>query len=117
MIFYKDGRSQQHPAGVEAFQEGFWKSVPSYAQVKAALAYYFRPDLGFAAIKAMDWTDGVRIFFANRDIAHIRPSGNAPQLRIYANADSQERADEIVRQGIADNGLLRNMEADITRPH
>jgi phosphomannomutase len=38
----------------------------------------------------------VRIWFDNGDIAHVRPSGNAPQLRIYANSDTQARADRIV---------------------
>jgi hypothetical protein len=40
--------------------------------------------------------DGLRIYFANGEIAHIRPSENAPQLRIYAVADSQARAEAIV---------------------
>ena len=56
--------------------------------------------------------DGVRIYFANGDIAHIRPSGNAPQLRLYACADTQARADEIVATGIREpDGILRRLEA------
>jgi phosphomannomutase len=35
--------------------------------------------------------DGVRVYFHDGDVAHVRPSGNAPQLRIYANSDSQAR--------------------------
>ena len=31
------------------------------------------------------------------DIAHVRPSGNAPQLGVYANAGSERRADFIVK--------------------
>ena len=41
----------------------------------------------------MDYTDGVRILFANGEVAHVRPSGNADELRIYAVADTQRRAD------------------------
>lgn len=41
---------------------------------------------------AMDQTDGLRITFANGEIVHLRPSGNAPELRCYAEADSQDRA-------------------------
>ena len=37
-------------------------------------------------------TDGLRATFANGDIVHLRPSGNAPELRCYAEADSAERA-------------------------
>jgi phosphomannomutase len=41
----------------------------------------------------------------------MRPSGNAPQLRIYANADSQARADEIVELALrAPDGILRRLE-------
>lgn len=43
-------------------------------------------------IKEIDTTDGVRLTFADGDIAHIRPSGNAPELRCYAEARSFEFA-------------------------
>lgn len=40
----------------------------------------------------LDLTDGLRITHENGEIIHLRPSGNAPELRCYAEADSQERA-------------------------
>ena len=46
----------------------------------------------FDAIADINTLDGLRIFFANGDIAHIRPSGNAPQLRIYAVANTEPRS-------------------------
>lgn len=49
----------------------------------------------------MDYTDGIRILFDNGEISHLRPSGNAPEFRNYAIADSPERAREMVRIGIA----------------
>ena len=40
-----------------------------------------------------------------------RPSGNAPQLRIYANCDSQARAHRIVDSGLYEpDGILRQLE-------
>ena len=45
----------------------------------------------------IDQTDGLRITLANRDIVHLRPSGNAPELRCYAEAESQERANALAR--------------------
>ncbi len=42
--------------------------------------------------KEMNQTDGLRITFENGEIIHLRPSGNAPELRCYAEADNQERA-------------------------
>lgn len=43
-----------------------------------------------------DMTDGLRITLDNNDIVHLRPSGNAPELRCYAEADSQDEAYKIV---------------------
>ena len=59
--------------------------------------------------------DGVRVYFHDGDVAHVRPSGNAPQLRIYANADSQARADEIVKLAVCEpDGILRQLEREFT---
>jgi phosphomannomutase len=83
-------------------------------RLRAALAQAFTAADGFAAPVRVDWTDGVRVWFANGDIAHIRPSGNAPQLRIYAVADTQARADDIVRRAVHEpDGILRKLEAQI----
>lgn len=43
-----------------------------------------------------DQTDGLRMLFENGEIIHFRASGNAPELRCYAEADTQIRADELV---------------------
>lgn len=43
-----------------------------------------------------DTTDGLRLTFANGEIVHLRPSGNAPELRCYAEADDMARAEELV---------------------
>lgn len=37
-------------------------------------------------------TDGYRVTFSNGDIVHLRPSGNAPELRCYVESDSAEDA-------------------------
>lgn len=44
---------------------------------------------------SQDSTDGLRMTFANGDVVHLRPSGNAPELRCYAEADTQVRAQEL----------------------
>ncbi len=77
------------------------------------LSLYFTPELGFGRIVRSDRTDGIRLYFEGGDIAHIRPSGNAPQLRIYAVAGTQERANEIVRLALAEPfGILRKLERE-----
>ncbi len=78
---------------------------------KRALSRFFAPALGFDEIVRINVLDGVRIYFRNGDVAHVRPSGNAPQLRIYANADSQARADQIVELAVREpDGILRQLE-------
>jgi phosphomannomutase len=75
------------------------------------LARFFTPALGFDEIVRINVLDGVRVYFRNGDVAHVRPSGNAPQLRIYANSDTQARADRIVELGLREpDGILRRLE-------
>jgi phosphomannomutase len=57
----------------------------------------------------------VRIIFSNGDVAHLRPSGNADEFRIYAVADAQKRPDSIAKMGIAEpGGILRLLEKFVT---
>lgn len=39
--------------------------------------------------------DGLRVTFANGDIVHLRPSGNAPELRCYAESGSMKAARDL----------------------
>jgi phosphomannomutase len=80
-------------------------------RIRQELGSYFSIPRGFALIVRLNWIDGVRIYFGNGDVAHVRPSGNADELRIYAVADSQARADEITRLGVEEpDGILRQLE-------
>ncbi len=80
------------------------------------LSSVFTRKLGFSQINAINTLDGIRCFFDNGEIAHIRPSGNAPQLRIYAHARSQQRADEIVSQALQEpDGILRQLQKLISQ--
>jgi phosphomannomutase len=93
--------------------------VPSMArdwqQAKAALNCFFTPAQGFDDIARINVLDGVRIYFRNGDVAHVRPSGNAPQLRLYACSDFQARADEIRELSLREpDGILRRLERAFT---
>ncbi|MCX8154850.1 MAG: phosphomannomutase [Verrucomicrobiae bacterium] len=79
-------------------------------QARARLAGIFAPEAGFGALVKINYLDGLRLHFANGDVAHVRPSGNADELRIYAVADTPERAAAIVREGVAEPaGFLRRL--------
>ena len=98
-----------------ALLKNFPRAVSLRILELADFGEFFRRELGFGNIVGFDRTDGVRMRFANGEIAHIRPSGNADELRIYAVADSQERADEIAALGVAEpDGILRAMERAVS---
>lgn len=44
----------------------------------------------------IDQTDGARFLLADGDIFHLRPSGNAPELRCYTEAANEAQAKEYV---------------------
>ena len=86
------------------------------ADIRNLLEKFFTREMGFRTITHVDYTDGIRILFDNGDVAHVRPSGNADELRIYAVADTQNRADAIVAMGVAEpDGILRSMEKFIAK--
>lgn len=51
----------------------------------------------YGNVVSQDETDGLRLTFASGQIIHLRPSGNAPELRCYAETDSEKHAKELVR--------------------
>lgn len=51
---------------------------------------------GLGALAGVDRTDGWRATAAGEEVLHLRPSGNAPEFRLYVEADSPARAEEIV---------------------
>ncbi len=60
-------------------------------------------------VEAIDETDGLRVHFASGDIVHLRPSGNAPELRCYAESTSVRSA-----KRLCDECLLRILKSTAT---
>lgn len=56
--------------------------------------------LGFECVNvvSVDTTDGLRLTLESNDIVHLRPSGNAPELRCYAESDSVDNVNQIVKK-------------------
>ena len=89
-------------------------STPTTRQmltIRRTLSEFFTAADGFGAIQRMNYIDGLRLYFDNGDVAHVRPSGNADELRIYSIANTQARADAIVVTGVAEpDGILRRLQ-------
>ena len=66
------------------------QKIAELAASDEAIATMFGPLCG--TVQAVDQTDGLRITFENNEIIHLRPSGNAPELRCYNEAASPDRA-------------------------
>jgi phosphomannomutase len=79
------------------------RSSAKVAELKAGgperLAAELGPSLG--GVKAVNDIDGLRVTFASGDVIHVRPSGNAPELRCYTEADSEARAKSLVTETLA----------------
>ncbi|MCE0557339.1 phosphomannomutase [Motilimonas sp. E26] len=56
--------------------------------------------LGEFDAESVDTTDGLRMTLSNGEVVHLRPSGNAPELRCYAEASSSVRAMQLVIQSL-----------------
>ncbi|MBM3209883.1 phosphomannomutase [Candidatus Saccharibacteria bacterium] len=106
---------------IDNFPQDISQSIISHLSgpedvAKGFATKFFTNELGFGAIEKINSLDGIRLYFSNGDIAHIRPSGNAPQLRIYGVANNQARADEIVSLALAEpHGIYRQMEAALNQ--
>jgi len=83
--------------------------------IRKQLESLFTAQMGFGTITRLNYTDGVRIIFSNGEVAHLRPSGNADEFRIYAFADTQTRANSITKMGVAEpDGILRKLERSVS---
>lgn len=66
---------------------------------------------------ATDRTDGLRIALASGRVLHMRPSGNAPEFRLYAEAEGPDGAERLLRQGLDRlSHLLRGLSSSSKEP-
>ena len=63
----------------------------------ATRVHFFHP---LGNITHWDVIDGLRVIFDNGDIIHFRLSGNAPELRCYSEAASQQQANKLLDWGL-----------------
>ncbi len=89
----KDFPSELSAKRLAAFQTG--DADADRAALEAVFAAEFGP------VTSVDHTDGIRMTLAEGDILHLRPSGNAPELRAYTEADSHKRAQELSQRCLA----------------
>ncbi|WP_188013864.1 phosphomannomutase [Photobacterium damselae] len=87
------------------------KSLVILAKAKAKEnASQFLQKLQFddSNVEQINITDGLRITFVNGNIIHFRPSGNAPELRCYAESSTVECAIYLVNHALENIQLINN---------
>lgn len=92
--FTHSDRLKDFPTELSQAKIATLNSGDSAKDMAAAEAIFTRQ---FGRVETIDVTDGVRITFASGEVVHLRPSGNAPELRCYTEADSPDRAAQINR--------------------
>lgn len=75
--------------------QAFIADLTGDASARAAFFDTRAPESG------VDLTDGLRVTFADNSVIHLRPSGNAPEFRCYAEAESAARAEALMRETLA----------------
>ncbi|KPW01773.1 phosphomannomutase [Pseudoalteromonas sp. P1-11] len=63
-------------------------------------ASHFLNHLGYEEGYSVNSTDGLRITLERGDIVHLRPSGNAPELRCYAESSSEHSSTKLVENAL-----------------
>jgi phosphomannomutase len=77
------------------------------AWLRAAPANPGRFVEGLGVVSRIDETDGFQIHFEDGAMVHLRPSGNAPEMRCYAAAADEARAAGLLRSGLERIGNFR----------
>ena len=62
------------------------------------------------ALSGVDRTDGLRMTLEDGRIVHLRPSGNAPELRCYVEDVSKTRAQSTLAEAL---NILRGLVAKV----
>ncbi|WP_417414578.1 phosphomannomutase [Hoeflea sp.] len=67
--------------------------VTELSKDEAARNRFFEP---LGQVSGVDVTDGLRVALESGEIVHLRPSGNAPEMRIYSEAATEALAHDLI---------------------
>ncbi|MFC0590343.1 phosphomannomutase [Novosphingobium aquiterrae] len=90
---------------IEAFPTATSRAILAQLESGSEAEQLARIEAAFGAVAGTpvgtDRTDGLRITFESGDVIHLRPSGNAPELRCYTEARDAHRARDLNDQALA----------------
>jgi len=73
--------------------------ISEWANDASLLSAFLGDEYGMPA--HLDHTDGLRITLNNQNVIHLRPSGNAPELRCYCEASTPDAAERMTTSVLA----------------
>jgi phosphomannomutase len=76
------------------------KSAAFVSQLQEDEAFLADLMAPLGGVERVNPRDGFRITAKNGEVVHFRPSGNAPELRVYVEAVTPERAEELLEWGL-----------------
>ncbi|AKI02715.1 phosphomannomutase [Hoeflea sp. IMCC20628] len=79
---------------IENFPTATSKALLAELSEDAAVRDSFFEPIG--PVSTVDLTDGFRVTLQNGAIVHLRPSGNAPEMRIYSEAATEAEARKLI---------------------
>ncbi|HFC53759.1 MAG TPA: phosphomannomutase [Gammaproteobacteria bacterium] len=91
--FTASDRVKQFPTELSSSRLAWLNPVGQEGVARRRIAGLFESHFG--EVDNIDSTDGLRITFQGGEVVHLRPSGNAPELRCYNEADSPRRVQEM----------------------
>jgi len=77
------------------------RSMQLLQKLRAADSEKLAELIGLGTIDKVDNKDGLRLSLRTGEVLHLRPSGNAPELRCYAEAESDADANRLVEYGLS----------------
>lgn len=91
---------------IRDFPSGEGRAFVSLLSADEAARAKFLAPIGTA--RSVDLTDGLRMMLADGTMLHLRPSGNAPEMRVYAEAATEAAAEALIAAAIARIGEWRS---------
>ncbi|WP_081159226.1 phosphomannomutase [Ensifer aridi] len=74
------------------------RKLMSYLQARVENVSCFLASVG--AVESLSSADGLRIVLRDERIIHFRPSGNAPEMRCYVEAENEAAAEQLLSAGL-----------------
>jgi phosphomannomutase len=86
------------------------KSAELLGYLRASETNLARFMQGMGKVSSRNEIDGLRVTLEDRRVIHLRPSGNAPEIRCYVEAATEAAAEELLEAGLSQLRIWANAD-------